>query len=208
MGLKVQIAPNGRIACDKAMMALKSGAAFDLIFMDVQMPVMDGFSATLELRGKGYRGPIVALTANAMDRDRSKCLSAVANDFVTKPIQMDKLLAAVGRDLTVEQVPVEPSLVDGEAPAAPVNPAEKFYQELPSDLAQVEQAIQRQDRERLREIAQLLLGKTTTAGLKDVAPSAAKLLQAAQGNTSWVELLQAVGEFVSDCRSTSERQAA
>ena len=73
-GLKVEIAANGQIACDKAMAAANGGKPFDLILMDVQMPVMDGFTATLQLRSKGYRGPIIALTANAMERDRSKCL--------------------------------------------------------------------------------------------------------------------------------------
>ncbi len=208
-GLTVQIAPNGRIACDKALHALKNGMPFSLILMDVQMPVMDGFAATLELRSKGYRGPIIALTANAMERDRQKCLSAGCNDFVTKPIQMPKLLSAIGRYLKVATVVAEPATAkDAIAVPEPVNPAEKFYQELPADLDQIEEAIQRQDRERLREIAQLLLGKTTTAGLRDVAPSAAKLLQSTLGENSWVNLLQAVGEFVSDARSASDRRAA
>src|SRR5258708_18678724 len=104
--------------------------------MDVQMPVMAGFTATLQLRSKGYRGPIIALTANAMDRDRSKCLSAGCNDFVTKPIQMDKLFKAIGKYLTVVPVAPKSSLI-ADATAAPVNRAalaQKFYQELPAEL--------------------------------------------------------------------------
>ena len=100
-GLNVEIAPNGQIACEKAMAAAARGTPFDLILMDVQMPVMDGFTATLHLRSKGYRGPIIALTANAMERDRSKCLNAGCNDFVTKPIKMEKLFKAIGRYLKV-----------------------------------------------------------------------------------------------------------
>src|SRR5439155_25753979 len=102
-GLEVEIAPNGQIACEKALAALAIDKPFDLILMDEQMPVMDGYTATHQLRGKGYRGPIIALTANAMERDRSKCLNAGCNDFVTKPIQMDKLFKAIGRYISVTE---------------------------------------------------------------------------------------------------------
>ena len=112
MGLKVEIAPNGQIACEKALAARARGTPFDLILMDVQMPVMDGFTATLQLRNGGYSGPIIALTANAMDRDRSKCLNAGCNDFVTKPIQMEKLLKAIGRYLKVVPVKQEPKFTE------------------------------------------------------------------------------------------------
>jgi CheY-like chemotaxis protein/HPt (histidine-containing phosphotransfer) domain-containing protein len=204
-GLKTQIAPNGQIACEKALAALKEGVPFDLILMDVQMPVMDGFTATLALRSKGYRGPIIALTANAMERDRSKCLSAGCNDFVTKPIQMPKLLAALGRYLKVAKEPVK--IMPAPKPEA-VNAERKYFQEFPDHLAEIELAVERQDRVRLKEIAQLLLGKAATAGLKDVAPQAAKFLQAAEGDEPWIAVLQAVGDFVREFESASKRQAA
>ena len=107
------------------------GKPYDLILMDVQMPVMDGFAATLHLRSNGYRGPIIALTANAMDRDRSKCLNAGCNDFVSKPIQMEKLFKAIGRYLNVVKVAKEPKKDDATAAAKRAAAAQKFYQELP-----------------------------------------------------------------------------
>ena len=199
-GLKLEFAPNGKIAYEKALAAAQRGTPFDLILMDVQMPVMDGFEATLQLRGKGYRGPIIALTANAMDRDRSKCLSAGCNDFVTKPIQMEKLFKAIGRYLTV--VPVAPKAgLSQDSAAAAANRAalvQKFYQELPGEIEQIEQAIVRQDRVRVKEISQLVLGKAAAAGLKDVAPQAAKLMQSAESEPSWMNLRQAVIDFAKD----------
>jgi signal transduction histidine kinase/DNA-binding response OmpR family regulator len=209
-GLKVEFATNGQIACEKALAAAGRDAPFDLILMDVQMPVMDGFTATLQLRGKGYRGPIIALTANAMDRDRSKCLSAGCNDFVTKPIKMESLFKAIGRYLRVVPVTQAPvATVDASTAAANrAALAQKFFQDLPAELVQIEQAIERQDRVRLKEVAQLLLGKAAAAGLKDVAPQAARLLQSAESERSWIVLSQAATDFARDSQPQSQRAAA
>jgi signal transduction histidine kinase/CheY-like chemotaxis protein len=209
-GLKLELAPNGQIACEKAVAAAERGKPFDLILMDVQMPVMDGFTAMLELRGKGYRGPIIALTANAMDRDRTKCLNAGCNEFVTKPIQMEKLFKAIGRYLKVVPVDTKPVAQEGAPAAAAGNAslAQKFYQELPDELAQIKQAIEREDREQIKEVAQLVLGKAAAAGLKDVAPQAAKLLRSAESERSWMVLRQAVNEFARDTQPESKSAAA
>jgi signal transduction histidine kinase/CheY-like chemotaxis protein len=209
-GLNVEIVSNGQIACEKALAAAARGAPYDLILMDVQMPVMDGFTATLQLRSKGYRGPIIALTANAMERDRSKCLSAGCNDFVTKPIKMKKLFKAIGRYMTVDEVVKEPAQTkeasDGAASRAAL--AQKFYQDFPAELEQMEQAIEREDRIRLKEVAQLLLGMSAAAGLKDVAPHAFRLFQSAESERSWSVLGQSVSEFAKECQPEPKRQAA
>ena len=91
-GATVDIASNGRIAVDKAMDAWRNECPFDLILMDMQMPELDGYGATRELREQGYAGPIIALTAHAMSGDRDKCIEAGCNDYATKPIEREKLL--------------------------------------------------------------------------------------------------------------------
>jgi CheY-like chemotaxis protein len=204
MGLNVEMVTNGQLACERAL-----ATSFDLILMDVQMPVMDGFAATLHLRSKGYRGPIIALTANAGERDRTKCLNAGCNDFVTKPIKMESLLKAMGRYMSIVKV-AKPAAAKDAAKGAPTKESltEKFYQELPTELEQIEQAVEREDRVQLAEAAQLLLGKASAAGLKEVAAHAARLWQSAQSEQSWEALRESATEFARECQPESSLRAA
>jgi len=94
-GAAVEIAENGRIACEKALAAWRQGEPFDLILMDMQMPEMDGYGATSRLRGEGYSGPIIALTAHAMARDREKCLSAGCDEYLAKPIDRARMFEII-----------------------------------------------------------------------------------------------------------------
>jgi len=80
-GANVTIANNGQEAVEKAL-----AGEYDLILMDMQMPVMDGIEATDWLRQAGYGGKIIALTANAMKEDRERCINAGCDGFLTKPI--------------------------------------------------------------------------------------------------------------------------
>ncbi len=98
-GANVTLAENGQIAAEKALAALEAGTPFDVILMDMQMPVMDGYTATRKLREAGYAAPILALTANAMAGDRAKCCSAGCDGYATKPIERAKLFSTIVRFL-------------------------------------------------------------------------------------------------------------
>ena len=94
----VTIAQNGQTAIDK-----HESEVFDLILMDVQMPIVDGFEATRIIRAMQDKSlqqvPIIAMTANAMMGDRERCIDAGMNGYVSKPIQVNDLFAEINRVL-------------------------------------------------------------------------------------------------------------
>jgi CheY-like chemotaxis protein/HPt (histidine-containing phosphotransfer) domain-containing protein len=121
LGLTVAVADNGRQA-----VAQVAAAAYDLVLMDCQMPELDGFGATAEIRrGERARGghlPIVALTANALDGDREICLAAGMDDYLSKPFTREQLVATLRRWLppsaaAVAALPAAPAAVPAAVPA-------------------------------------------------------------------------------------------
>ncbi|MBZ0267774.1 response regulator [bacterium] len=96
-GAEPALVGNGLDAVEECVRARNAGTPYDLVVMDMQMPVMDGPGATRRLRSLGFATPVLALTANAMASDRSACLDAGCNDFETKPINRTSLLGKVER---------------------------------------------------------------------------------------------------------------
>jgi two-component system sensor histidine kinase/response regulator len=115
-GFSVEIAEDGQVALDKV---LAPGAAWDIVLMDMQMPVMDGVTSATEIRKTvdALRLPIVAMTANAMQQDRDRCTAAGMQDFVTKPIDPDELWRALLKWIKPRQGP------RAAAQPAPTGPA-------------------------------------------------------------------------------------
>jgi CheY-like chemotaxis protein len=103
-GAEVSVAENGQVAVDLALAAKHAGSAFDIILMDIQMPVMDGHEATRRLRQAGYTNPLIALTANTTPQNRQKCMDAGCDDYMTKPFNISTLISAIAKHLVPESV--------------------------------------------------------------------------------------------------------
>ncbi|MBK7405863.1 MAG: response regulator [Phycisphaerales bacterium] len=94
-GASVQIARNGEVAVELAREAQQAGRDFDVILMDLHMPVLDGLEATGQLRGLGVRSAIIAVTADAREEDRARCMRSGFEGYLAKPVSRESLLEAV-----------------------------------------------------------------------------------------------------------------
>ena len=90
LGMTISMAANGQQALDKL-----EDEEFDMVLMDIMMPIMDGYEATRLIKGQQrfHNLPVIALTAKAMPEDRQICLEAGANDYLAKPIDQERLLS-------------------------------------------------------------------------------------------------------------------
>jgi PAS domain S-box-containing protein len=172
-GARVTCAIDGRDA-----LSAVGREPIDLVLMDLQMPVMDGFTATRRLRGQGYSKPIVALTAHAMRGDADRCLSGGFSGYLSKPINIDRLIATVRDSLSKATSPNEltvSSSASREASASrikcslPDHPtfrsiAASFRESLINRLDALELALADQDFQRIAEWAHWLKGAGGTVG--------------------------------------------
>ncbi len=134
MGHAVTIAGNGRETVETF-----AAGVFDLVFMDIQMPEMDGYQATAVIREQQQRSairvPIVAMTAHAMSGDREKCLAAGMDDYISKPISRDRLFAVIAQNSASMPGPPLPALenqLPAEGPVESVNAPVDSPEETPA----------------------------------------------------------------------------
>lgn len=144
-GLDVVVAENGAIAVETA-----AKQSFDLILMDMQMPVMDGYSATRKLREAGCTVPIIALTANIMKQDVAKCLDAGCSDFLGKPFERGPFLQKLSAFLETAREDAVSRKVDGPIRCAlddeeDLEVARGFVTRLPTRLKEIEGALARKE---------------------------------------------------------------
>ncbi|MEZ4407848.1 MAG: ATP-binding protein [Polyangiales bacterium] len=198
-GADVVVAENGRIAVEKALAAKGEGKTFDIIFMDMQMPELDGYGATSKLRLLGYDAPIVALTAHAMQGDRERCLGAGCSEFLTKPVDRAALIDMVNQQMasprrrapSIDRPRPTGSAVRAPASLPPLRSefaddpdmadlVVTFATELPSRADAMRAALAAGDHDALRTLAHQLKGAAGGYGYPELTDAAAALEDAAR----------------------------
>jgi len=163
-GAKITVVENG----EKAVEAGLSGD-YDLILMDMQMPVMDGAEAIKMLREVGYTMPIVSFTANAMKEDRKMCFEAGADDYLVKPIDMEHFYEILSRYLpAATDEPAAPGEQYGLDDDDYMVLVKGFLGGLPSTIEEMQTALKKQDWERLQEISHQLKGTAGSFGYPEI----------------------------------------
>jgi CheY-like chemotaxis protein len=181
LGHTVVVAPDGQAA-----LAALQQAAFDLVLMDVQMPVMGGLAATAAIRAQeqasGAHIPSIAMTAHAMQGDRDGCLAAGMDDYLAKPIHADELYAVIARVVASQphshpssqaspiDLPAALANVDGDR-ARLIELTKTFLEDGPRQLAGLHEAIRAADAPAAQRAAHSLKGPSVSS-----APS---------GRTTW-----------------------
>src|SRR6185437_4900756 len=166
------------------MEAVAAGQPFDVILMDMQMPELDGYGAASALRGKGYAGPIVALTAHAMAEDRTKCLQAGCSDYVAKPIDRSLLIRTLATYMAPSPAPrpskppwiiSEPSTFADDPELRPLLDA--FVADLPAHVSRLCASLRQSDLTALRAIVHQMKGTGGTFGFMQLTQAAARVEQ-------------------------------
>jgi CheY-like chemotaxis protein len=209
LGLQVTTVANGRLARDSALRASQDGRPFDLVLMDMQMPELDGYEATGQLRAAGYDRPIIALTAHAMESDREKCLAAGCNDFVTKPIDRSAFRATLERNLAnipSTPEPHEPRDALAELLAKPrmAQLVDRFVRGLDQRVQSLRDAIAADDQQQLKVLAHQLKGAAGGYGFPEISRAAAGF-EAAVNEHDLQSLQAQLDQLISLCDVAKQR---
>lgn len=216
--LELDVAKNGAIAYEKAMFSQEAGRPYELILMDIRMPIMDGYQVTRRLRDHGWTGPIVALTASAMEGAREKCLKAGCNDYLSKPVDHAKFFQVLNRYLTSANADAKEGKEEDRSRSAEAKLFEGFFDEATVDeLVQeyanklaakaeaVEQALQARDSRLLAGLAHELKGVAGMYGFSEVSDKALSLQKLAAEAETCDELASTVAELTKLCRKAAKQ---
>jgi signal transduction histidine kinase/CheY-like chemotaxis protein/HPt (histidine-containing phosphotransfer) domain-containing protein len=196
-GLQVAVARDGEVALQRVAAADQTGRAYDVVLMDMQMPILDGYQATAALRASGYRGPIVALTAHAMAGERERCLAAGCDEYVGKPIDRAQLVAALARHLPSAAAAIEAgdgtSLHSSFADDPAMQPIiTRFVAALPARVTAIRAEAHAPGSTALARLVHQLKGAAGGYGFAEITTAAAAVEHALRTDAAHAEVLRAI----------------
>ena len=184
----IEHAVNGKEAVEKALATF-----FDVLVMDMEMPVMDGFQATEHLRKKGYTGLIVAATALDTPSDRERCLQAGCDRYLKKPYTKDDLAALFS---TIKAEPLFSSLANDNSMSELIN---DFVTGIPAKLRTIEETSMADDHKQLEYLARTFKGQAGGHGFEPISTAAGKLEQAVRSGAPKKEIEELVNGLAEWC---------
>jgi signal transduction histidine kinase/DNA-binding response OmpR family regulator len=173
-GLDVRLAENGKVAVKMA-----KSEHFDVILMDMQMPELDGYGATSTLRDRGFKTPIIALTAHAMTGDREKCINAGCTDYLSKPVDRDQLVRLLQKylprvDAPAAPIPTTVSKPEEAMPTTMEGAIAMFVSKLPDRVNQLSNFLQERNLDELKRAVHQLKGAGGGYGFPKITEAAAE----------------------------------
>ncbi len=193
VGISVSTAENGEHALQQL-----DGEVFDLVLMDVQMPVMDGYTAVGLMRERNFTLPVIAMTADAMVGAQQKCLDAGYSEYMTKPVDIDRLIGRLAEHLGGERLAEPPAMTANQPNDMPLVDENKIYSTLPVSnpkfrkvvenfvtrlgerLAAIDTAWQQRDYDELNRLGHWLKGSSGSVGFSEFVEPAREFEQYAQ----------------------------
>lgn len=188
LNAEVTHAADGEAAIELALSQI-----FDVVMLDLEMPVLNGFEAITQLRAKGYSGRVCAVTAMTQPEDRQKCLEAGCDQYLPKPYTKDMLSSLLA---SLRKEPLISSLAD-QKDMVPLIDA--FVEELPAKIRKIEEAAANQDATALVSSARALKGEAGGYGFDPISIAAGTVESAALAQKAWPEIKPAMDELIDLC---------
>ncbi|WP_455210586.1 ATP-binding protein [Kaarinaea lacus] len=206
-GANVDVVENGQQALQKAL-----HQDYDLILMDMQMPIMGGVEAIEKLRVAGYKNPIVTLTANALKQDRERCAQAGADDYLTKPLDLEQFYVILKTFLGNPE-PTQPVASRAYITDDLLNDPEykelvnKFLDDLPDKLRDINESYQNQNWANMKSLIHKLKGTGASFGFP-VITELATLIYKDLLDSNYTALERTVADLNKCCQNIFDQQPA
>lgn len=195
-GATADVANNGEEGVKKA-----QAGTYDVVLMDIQMPLLDGYEATRRLKAGGYQTPIVALTAHAMQGERERCLAAGCVGYISKPVKPGALIDLV-EDIVKKKVHATDSssgksLLAEDPIVGPLIPT--FVRTLPQRMTALQHAEQQSDWREIANVAHQMAGAAGGYGFPELGKVAARIETLAKDHPTPQTLAKSIAAFNSLC---------